>query len=72
MDIAKGPFMREQSLGLVTRVVANSLREALKWPTRSPMWFIARGSKRLVEMFWMGHADLSSFPYFSFSALRIA
>ncbi len=51
MDKAKGLFMREQPLGLVSRVVANSLSEALKWPPRIPKGFIARGTKRLVEMF---------------------
>jgi hypothetical protein len=71
MDKAKGPFVREQPLGLVTRMVANPFSEALKWPPRSPMWFIARGTKRLVEVLWMGPADLASFLYFSFLALRI-
>ena len=51
MDKANGPFMREQPLGLVTREVANSFKTKLKWPSRSPMWFIAKGTKRLVELF---------------------
>jgi hypothetical protein len=72
MDKAKGPFMRKQPLGLVTKVVANYLSEAFKWPPRSPKWFIARGTKRLVELFRMGSDDLAYFLYFSFSALRIA
>jgi hypothetical protein len=54
--------MRQQPLGLVsivTKVVANSLTEALKWPPRIPLWFIARGTKRFVEMFSMGLVDLA-------------
>jgi hypothetical protein len=72
MDNAKGPIMRGHPLGFFTRVVANSFKEALKWPPRSPKWFIAIGTKRLVELFWMGPIDLASFMYFSFSTLRIA
>ena len=50
MDKSKGPFMREHAIGLMTSVVAKSLRESLKWPPRNPKWFIARGPKRLVEL----------------------
>ena len=51
---------------------ASSLRTALKYPARSPKWFITSGMKRLMELNWIGPTDFASFLNFSFSAFLIA
>jgi hypothetical protein len=48
------------------------LKAALKFPPRRPKWFIAKGMKRLVPLFWIGPTDLASFLNFSFYAFMIA
>jgi hypothetical protein len=68
MDNAKGPRIREQPLGRVTMVVANSFKVELKCPPRIPKWFMARGMKRLVELSCIGPREIESFLNLVYSA----
>jgi hypothetical protein len=68
MERAKGPCMRQQPAGLETREVANSFKTDSKWAPRSPRWFIAKGTNRLVALCWTGPRELASTRNFLVSA----
>jgi len=71
MDKAKGPRIREQPLGRVTKIVANSFNVELKCPPRIPKWFMAKGMKRLVELACIGPTEIESFLNLVYSAFTI-
>ena len=67
-DIAKGPSVRVHHVDLVINAIPISLRKAVKCGPHAPMWFKARGIKRLSEDVDKGMRDLLSAAIFRFSA----
>ena len=56
-----------KSSGLVTTIIANSLRIAWKWGALIPKWLSAEGTKRILEDVQKGWAEFLSFLNLAFS-----